>query len=215
MAWHVTPIENVQAILNGGLQPGIGDRSGKVGEAAPGVHLFGSFNDLRSAEWLWDEFEEDAKLALFHVAVPSQEGAWTELAEGVPPEKVTLLSFDAGNIANPEVIAALAALDTVTDPLSDIDSFRRTRVEMKARSFGELVGDLGWEDDGEADFLVYAAGYWIEALHDGRKMLVLENHSWITGEGETLESLEEMLFDFVVSERRPLREMADEARPEF
>lgn len=215
MAWHVTPIENVQKILSEGLLPAIGPRSEKVDEEVPMVHLFSTFDDLQDAAWLWeDEFDEDAQLALFHVAVPSHEGAWTELSEAVPAEKLRLLSLDAGSIEGTAQFRAFEALDQVVDPLADLEAFQKTRVEMKARDLGALIGDRQWENDAKTDFLVYAAGYWIERLENGMHMLTIGNRGMITAEGTTLEELEAALFDYAVEESRPACEEPVVA-PEF
>lgn len=209
MPWHVTPIENLQSILREGLIPGRGPRSLAVGEEADRVHLFSSFADLQNADWLWDEFEEEQSLGLLHVTCPAQEGAWTELDAPVPPDQIRLLSLDAGNIASEAAIQALTALDGVTDPLADIESFRQTRVDMKASDFGLLVGDMQWENDADTVFLVYAAGFWIEQLENGMQMLLTGNRSMITAEGTTLADLEEALFDYAVEESRPLPDEVD------
>lgn len=206
MPWHVTPVENVQKIMREGLAPGIGSRSEQVGEDAPWVHLFSSYADLESAGWLADEFGEEEQLALFHVAVPALDGAWTELPEAVAPEKLTLLSRDIDSLTCAGVVEALRALDSVVDPLADIESFRKTRVSIKAQEFGILVGDMQWEDEPDMEFLVYAAGYWIEKLEDGRHMLTIGNSGSIAPDDCTLEEQEAVLFEFAVSESRPLPE---------
>lgn len=202
MPWHLTPIENRFDILRGGLVPAIGPRSELVSEERPLVHLFSTFEDLESADWLWDHFE-DEPLALFHVDVPPEDGAWTEIAETIGAEQLRLVSADFDEITFGGY-AALRALDKVAAPFTDLESFRATRTEMKASDFGTLVGDTLWEEDDDSKFLVYAAGYWIEVIEDGRHMLTLENLGWLTGhDGETLETLEERLFDFTRELRDP------------
>lgn len=139
MPWHLTPIENIEAIQRDGLRPSIGRLSQEVGETEALVHLFSTFGDLQSADWLWDAFDDDAKLALYHVALPAAEGAWTELQDGVPTESLRLMSLDAGSISEADVIRALEALDRVVDPLGSVDDFRKTRVAVRASSFGQLI----------------------------------------------------------------------------
>lgn len=76
------------------------------------------------------------------------------------------------------------------------EAFKATRKQMPAKEFGELIGDLMWEDDTTTEFLVYQDSWYIEICEDGRHLLVLENHDWITGEDGSLEDLERRLFDF-------------------
>ncbi|WP_411839808.1 hypothetical protein [Paracoccus sp. ME4] len=206
MPWHLTPAENRFDILRDGLVPSIGPRSDLVSEALPLVHLFSRFEDLESAGWLDDAFKEGAALALFHVDVRAEEGAWTEVPDAIPAERVRLVCADFDAVSN---YAPLRAMDGVASPFEDLEGFRATRTEMAASQFGELVGDGQWEAD-ESRFLVYVAGYWIEALDDGRHHLTLENGSWITGQdGETLETLEERLFEFT----RPSQDLTDAPSP--
>ncbi|MCE6958740.1 hypothetical protein LAZ40_06725 [Cereibacter sphaeroides] len=81
-------------------------------------------------------------------------------------------------------------------PLSSIEAFRSSREEMTSHDFGRRVGDTMWDDEPPVPFLVYASNYWIECLPDGRHVVTIENNGAITGEGKTLEDLEEMLYDY-------------------
>lgn len=199
MPWHLSPVRNVRAINAEGLKPAIGPRSEVIGESDARVHLFSTFDDLFSADhWLEEAFDEDQQLALFHVAVPRQEGAWTELAEPVPADKVSLINIDYDKVpASP----ALAALDRVEDPFGDRESFRATRVEISGRKFGDVVGDAQWEDDPDARFLVYGAAFYIEILEDGRFQLPLLAESYLAQTEAELVGLEDKLFDYMMSER--------------
>lgn len=212
MPWHLTPIENIEAIQRDGLRPSIGRLSQEVGETEALVHMFSTFEDLQGADWLWDAFDDDAKLALYHVALPAAEGAWTELQDGVPTESLRLMSLDAGSISDADVIRALKALDRVVDPLNSVDDFRRTRVAVRASSFGQLIGDAAWDGE-ETPFLVYAGSYWIEETDGAEHVLTIGNESWMTGKGETFEDLEQRLFDYGESEHRLGREPGDEVGP--
>jgi uncharacterized protein YuzB (UPF0349 family) len=78
----------------------------------------------------------------------------------------------------------------------DFRAFQKTCRQMRAVDYGDLIGDLMWEDEPEVQFLVYGDTWWIEICDDGRHQLVLGNQCWITGEGETLESLERKLYEF-------------------
>lgn len=87
----------------------------------------------------------------------------------------------------------------MTDLPDTLEDFRATRTEMSATAFGELIGDLMWEDEPDTTFLVYADTYYIEVLDDGRYLLTLENTGSITGSTDgdkTLEDIEEELFEF-------------------
>lgn len=208
MPWHLTPAENRFDILRNGLVPSIGPRSSLVMEDRPLVHLFSRFEDLESADWFENLFDGGAALTLFHVDVPAEDGAWTEVPDAIPAYRVRLVCADFDAISN---YAPLRAIDGAASPFTDLEGFRATRTEMAAREFGELVGDLQWETD-DSRFLVYGAGYWIEALDDGRHLLTLENAGWITGQdGETLETLEERLFEFT----RPSQDLTDAPSPGF
>ena len=201
MPWHVTPSRNAAAILREGLRPMTGPRSELIGEEKARVYLFSSYDDLESGEWLLDQFDEDEQLCLFHVALPAQEGAWTELEEPVGTELLNLIAIDMDDLEG-DALRALYALDRVTDPLSDLESFRKTRCRMRAAEFGRLVGDMSWDEDAGSEFLVYAAGYWVEALPDGQHMLTIGNQGMITGAGRSLEDLEAELFDYAWNETR-------------
>jgi len=77
------------------------------------------------------------------------------------------------------------------------ESFLATKTEMSAREFGALVSDLAWEDEPETTrFLVYDDCWYIEICEDGRYMLTIENHGWITGPDLDLKDLEKTLFEF-------------------
>lgn len=199
MPWHLSPVRNVRSINAEGLKPAVGPRSEIIGESDARVHLFSTFDDLYSADrWLEDAVDEDQKLALFHVAVPRQDGAWTELAEPVPADKVSLINIDYGKVP---YSPALAALDRVENPFGNREDFRATRVELPGRKFGDVVGDAQWEDDPDTRFLVYGAAYYIEILKDGRFLLPLVAESYIAESEAELAGLEDKLFDYMMSER--------------
>jgi len=76
--------------------------------------------------------------------------------------------------------------------------FQLSRQVMLASEFGRLIGDAAWEDEKETQFLVYEDSWWIEICADGRHMLTLENHQWITGDDLSLSDLERKLYEFAV-----------------
>lgn len=202
MPWHITPAENVSSILASGLEPRIGERSMMVSESEPRVYLFNTYDDLLDGVDIIDAFEEDQELALFHVAVPRTEGAWLELSESVPADRVQLVVRDLDATLDPRHIEAIRGLDRVDDPYASLEAFRESQAIIPASVFGELVGDMKWEEDAR-DLHVYACSWYIELLDDGRCLLDLGSESYVTGPEVSLSDLEERLFDYVLSEVRP------------
>lgn len=74
--FHVTPMENVQNIMEHGLVPQIGERSGAQGEETPAIYLFPTRDDMDNAlsnwlgEWFEDAYGPDAELAVIKVSLP-------------------------------------------------------------------------------------------------------------------------------------------------
>lgn len=68
-AYHVTPMENLESILEHGLVPMIGERSEKLGEVNPRVYLFPQADHVEDAlsNWLGDELEDYDELAILEV----------------------------------------------------------------------------------------------------------------------------------------------------
>jgi len=105
MAYHVTPAENLDAILRGGLQPRIGERSAELGELVPRVYLFPDLEscDTALAGWLGDCFEgvpEDG-LLLLHVDVTgctlaSEVAYELTSAEAIEPARILEIRFETG-----------------------------------------------------------------------------------------------------------------------
>lgn len=111
MAFHVTPARNVARIMREGLLPRIGPRSRRLGEALPAIYLFADAESLESAldNWLGDEFDEEARLALIRVEAPegtrTGEGAGFEtvLLDPVPPACLEVLTRDLGGLTGGEL----------------------------------------------------------------------------------------------------------------
>lgn len=74
--FHVTPMENVQNIMEHGLVPQIGERSGAQGEEAPAIYLFPTMDDMDNAlsnwlgEWFEDTYGPDVELAIVKAFLP-------------------------------------------------------------------------------------------------------------------------------------------------
>lgn len=74
--FHVTPMENVQNIMEHGLVPQIGERSGAQGEETPAIYLFPTRDDMDNAlsnwlgEWFEDAYGPAAELAVIKVSLP-------------------------------------------------------------------------------------------------------------------------------------------------
>lgn len=103
--FHVTPSENLDAILQQGLLPLIGDRSMSLEEPFPAIYLFPDLAALEDAfmGWMDDCFEEDQSLALLAVDTHgmsefSCDGVAYEmmLFEQVGADKLVVISRDVG-----------------------------------------------------------------------------------------------------------------------
>lgn len=74
--FHVTPMENVQNIMEHGLVPKIGERSGAQGEETPAIYLFPTMDDMDNAlsnwlrEWFEDAYGPDVELAIVKAFLP-------------------------------------------------------------------------------------------------------------------------------------------------
>lgn len=74
--FHVTPMENVQNIMEHGLVPKIGERSGAQGEETPAIYLFPTMDDMDNAlsnwlgEWFEDIYGPDVELAIVKAFLP-------------------------------------------------------------------------------------------------------------------------------------------------
>ncbi len=94
--FHVTPSENVESILSGGLVPRTGARSEKLGDH--GIFLFRSAEDAEDAvmNWMGDEFGEDEPLTLLRVvlsdgAETSEEAFEVVCHEPIPANQIEVL----------------------------------------------------------------------------------------------------------------------------
>ena len=83
--YHVTPAENVEAIMRDGIKPTYGPRSEAAAESGPAVYLFPSRAHAEEAvmNWYGDEVEDDEPLALIRVSLPPKK---FELKSEVPYE---------------------------------------------------------------------------------------------------------------------------------
>ena len=74
--FHVTPMENVQNIMEHGLIPQIGEHSGAQGEETPAIYLFPTMDDMDNAlsnwlgEWFEDAYGPNVELAIIKVSLP-------------------------------------------------------------------------------------------------------------------------------------------------
>lgn len=74
--FHVTPMENVQNIMEHGLVPKIGERSGAQGEETPAIYLFPTMDDMDNAlsnwlrEWFEGTYGPDVELAIVKAFLP-------------------------------------------------------------------------------------------------------------------------------------------------
>ena len=71
--YHVTPVQNLDAILREGIKPQIGERSLELGESNPVVYLFATVTDMEDAQWLYECFEEDEELVVLEVYIDGMD----------------------------------------------------------------------------------------------------------------------------------------------
>lgn len=100
--YHLTPLENLDEILQQGLQARYGERSELAGESEAAIFLFTSAAAVDDAclNWLCDYFDEDQALAAlavnmdhlpeYHTDDSFEVAVW----EGIGPEHLTLISKD-------------------------------------------------------------------------------------------------------------------------
>lgn len=71
IAYHVTPAENLNGILQAGLEPRIGERSAELGEKVPRVYMFPDLESYEAAlsGWLGDCFEDNPEDGLLVLQV--------------------------------------------------------------------------------------------------------------------------------------------------
>ena len=103
--YHVTPLANWKSIQATGLRPATGSRSNQIGEPLA-IFLFNSLTSLENAlmNWLGEEFDENEKLAILAVNLPSNfpglqpgEAGYEWLCTTpIPPEHIALASIDDG-----------------------------------------------------------------------------------------------------------------------
>lgn len=78
--FHVTPIENLESILQNGLLPMIGERSIECNEHQKAIYLFHSISDMDNAllNWLGECFPDDIGLAILQIDIPDEFPIVTE-----------------------------------------------------------------------------------------------------------------------------------------
>lgn len=75
--YHVTLLKNVPSIRQNGLTPQVGERAASCDEKEPAIYLFLNKEDMEGAlqNWLGEQFDEDADLAILELRLPlSYEG---------------------------------------------------------------------------------------------------------------------------------------------
>lgn len=97
--YHVTAARHLDAIMEEGLVPRIGERSEVMGEGEAGVYLFTSRTALDEAvmNWLGDAYEEDDDLVVLEVElvegfeISAGFEVETIAREAIPPHRIRLL----------------------------------------------------------------------------------------------------------------------------
>ena len=100
--FHITPVENLPAILREGLQPRLGERSQMLGEPEPAIYLFTSADavDDASMNWLGDYFDEEEALAVLAVDLSedfpgdAENGFEFVTTRPVPPDCLSVMTED-------------------------------------------------------------------------------------------------------------------------
>jgi hypothetical protein len=101
--YHVTPIENLPAILEHGLLPAIGPRSAELGEDSPAVFAFVDRQSCDTAlgSWLGDVFDDvpEGGLVIFEIKsdirpTSSDAGFEALFTQPVPPQCLRVLGED-------------------------------------------------------------------------------------------------------------------------
>ena len=69
--YHVTPLSNIQSIMENGLNPKMGHNSSAYGEKEERVYLFPTEDHAADAlmNWLGDQYDDDVEFALLRVDV--------------------------------------------------------------------------------------------------------------------------------------------------
>lgn len=98
--YHVTSLDNVEAIMRDGLKPGYGPRSQAAAESVPAIYLFPTRVAAEDAtmNWLGDEMEDDETMALIRVTLPTKWDLKSEVpyevysTEPIPPKFLKVLT---------------------------------------------------------------------------------------------------------------------------
>lgn len=100
LAYHVTPVNNIEFIQRDGLIPQIGSNSSSYGETEERLYFFPTIVDAEDAtmNWLGDQYEEDI-LALLEVDITGinirKDVDWELYTnQSVSPERIRVLSTD-------------------------------------------------------------------------------------------------------------------------
>jgi hypothetical protein len=100
--FHVTPSRSVKGIQRKGLIPKIGPRSRLIKEKVPTIYVFPDIESLENgvSNWLGDAFDEETKLSILELTVPSawvvrEELQWeVKIMQTIPPENIRVMVPD-------------------------------------------------------------------------------------------------------------------------
>lgn len=104
-AYHVTPAVNLNSILQAGLQPRIGERSGDLGERLPRVYLFADQEscDTALSGWLgecYTDIPEDGLLVLLvnvtDLTLESDAGYELACVDVIEPSRILEITREDG-----------------------------------------------------------------------------------------------------------------------
>lgn len=216
MPWLITPKTNVDRILRDGMKV---PAEGQAPSRDISQNVFATMNDMINLSWGRELIPEGVTHALIYVPGPRPDGIFGPVPADVLGRDMDLITFNVdGFTPSP----AHHAMDKAENPVADPESFAKTKVRMRAKDFGDLVGDAMFENSDDREMvLVYAGSFYIEELlerdADGNLPpvdydnpqeletlgygLTLYRDFHSTNDGLTLEQLEETLLEFVRSER--------------
>lgn len=113
IVYHVTPTRNVASILDGGIEPRVGELSRALGEKVARSYHFASAQALDDAlcGWLADAFDEDVSLAVVAVDVSgltveeSPAGYEVQVLEQIDPARLCLVHNQIDSLTSPGLLA--------------------------------------------------------------------------------------------------------------
>lgn len=146
--YHVTEKNNLDSIMNHGLQPRVGPRSEELGEKEAAVYLFPDLESVENAlmNWLGAEFDDDSELVILkidHEGLTLKQNTgyeWMTL-EKIDQKKITgVMSENFEEIVHPKIGGML------DDAKSQIKSYLE-KMQGEEPSLKKLIEQLETDED--------------------------------------------------------------------